>query len=197
MLTEASIPTAHGSSHGLVPQVQYSEHFSLPDIHTHHHSAPSTIFTPRESLSTDPYLISGPGPSTVTQEEPIDEVMRPNKSDGPDSYCCSCLLVWNSDKEYWERLYGSVVYSITKLLIGMLLSIASPKSVRAQGRTFTFVVGGLCSVFILIMNEGFRSVENFDRTLCWHGTVQYFHSVPTKIWTAERLIFVVLREFNT
>ena len=123
--------------------------------------------------------------------------MRPNKSDGPDSYCCSCLLVWNSDKDCWERLYGSVVYSITKLLIGMLLSIASPNSVRAQGRTFTFVVGGLCSVFILIMNEGFRSVENFDRTLRWHGTVQYFHSVPTKIWTAERLIFVVLREFNT
>ena len=93
MLTEASIPTAHGSSHGLVPQVQYSEHFSSPDIHTHHHSAPSTIFTPGESLSADPYLISGPGPSTVTQEEPIDEVMMPDKSDGPDSYCCSCILI--------------------------------------------------------------------------------------------------------
>ena len=137
------------------------------------------------------------GTSTVTQDEPVDEVMRPNKSDGPNSHCRTCLLVWNSDKDYWERLYGSVVYSITKLLIGMLLSIANPKSVRAQGRTFTFEVGGLCSVFILIMNEGFRSVENFDRTLRWHGTVQYFHSVPTKIWTAERLIFVVLREFNT
>ena len=93
MLAEASIPTAHGSSHGLVPQVQYSEHFSSPDIHTHHHSAPSTIFTPRESLSTDPHLISGPGPSTVTQDEPIDEVMRPDKSAGPDSHSCSCLLV--------------------------------------------------------------------------------------------------------
>ena len=93
MLAEATIPTAHGSSHGLVPHVQYSEHFSSPDIHTHHHSAPSTIFTPRESLSTDPYLISGPGPSTVTQEEPIDEVMMPDKSDGPDSYCCSCILI--------------------------------------------------------------------------------------------------------
>ena len=33
---------------------------------------------------------------------------------------------------------GSVVYSITKLLIGMLFSVASPKSVRAQGGTFTF-----------------------------------------------------------
>ena len=34
----------------------------------------------------------------------------------------------------------------------MLLSIASPKSVRAQGGTFTFVIGrfwGLCSVFII------------------------------------------------
>ena len=93
MLAEASIPTAHGSSHGLVPHVQYSEHYASPDIHTHHHSATSTIFTPGGSLATDPYLISGPGPSTVTQEEPIDEVMRPEKSDGPDSYCCSCILV--------------------------------------------------------------------------------------------------------
>ena len=83
---------------------------------------------------------------------PIDEIMRPDKSDGPNSHCCSCVLVWNSVKDYWERLYGSVVYSITKLLIGMLLSVASPKSVRAQGSTFTFVVGkfwGLCSVFII------------------------------------------------
>ena len=95
MLTEASIPTAHGSSHGLVPQVQYSEHFSSPDIHTHRHSVPSTIFTPRESLSTDPHLISGPGPgpSTVTQEEPFDEVMMPDKSDGLDSYCSSCMFI--------------------------------------------------------------------------------------------------------
>ena len=142
MLTEASIPTAHGSRHGLVP----------PDIHTHHHSATSTIFTPGGFLATDSYLISGPGPSTVTQDEPIDEVMRPGKSAGPDSHSCSCILVWNSVKDYWERLYGSVVYSITKLLIGMLLSIASPKSVRAQGGTYIFVVGrfwGLWSVFIL------------------------------------------------
>ena len=179
MLTEASIPTAHGSSHGLVPQVQYSEHFSSPDIHTHHHSAPSTIFTPGESLSTDPHLISGPGPSTVTQDEPIDEVMMPDKSDGPDSHSCSCLLVWNSVKDYWERLYGSVVYSITKLLIGMLLSVASPKSVRAQGRTFTFVVGrfwGLCSVFIIPgMPVWIRRLKVVDRSFIhprWALTMQ-------------------------
>ena len=152
MLTEASIPTAHGSSHGLVPQVQYSENFSSPDIHTHHNSATSTIFTPEGFLTTDSYLISGPGPSTVTQEEPIDEVMRPGKCAGPDSHSCFCILVWNSVKDYWEWFYGSLVYSITKLLIGMLLSIARSKSVRAQGRTFIFVVGRLwrlCSVFIL------------------------------------------------
>ena len=169
MLTEASIPTAHGSSHGLVPQVQYSEHFSSPDIHTHHHSAPSTIVTPGESLSTDPHLISGPGPSTVTQDEPIDEVMMPDKSDRPDSHSCSCLLVWNSVKDYWERLYGSVVYSITKLLIGMLLSVASPKSVRAQGGTFIWVVGrfwGLCSVFIIPgMPVWIRRLKRVDRSV--------------------------------
>ena len=93
MLAEASIPTARGSSHGLVPQVRHSEHYASPDIHTHRHSATSTIFTPGGSLATDPYLISGPGPSTVTQDELIDEVMRPDKSDGPDSYCRSCILV--------------------------------------------------------------------------------------------------------
>ena len=59
------------------------------------------------------------------------------KSAGPGSYSCSCILVWNSVKDYWEWFYGSVGNSITKLRIGMLLSIASPKSVRAQGRTFT------------------------------------------------------------
>ena len=152
MLAEASIPTAHGSNHGLVPHVQFSEHYTSPDIHTHHHSATSTIFTPGGSLATDSFLISGPGPSTVTQDEPINEVMRPGKSAGPDSHSCSRILVWNSVKDYWEWLYGSVVYSITKLLIGMLLSPASPKSVRAQSDTFIFVVGrfwGLCSVFIL------------------------------------------------
>ena len=100
------------------------------------------------------YLFSSTADPVLAELEclPIDEIMRPDKSDGPNSHCCSCLLVWNSVKDYWERLYGSVVYSITKLLIGMLLSIASPKSVRAQGRTFTFVVGrfwGLCSVFII------------------------------------------------
>ena len=93
MLAEASIPTAHGLSHGPVPHVQYSQHFSSQDIHTHHHSAPSTIFTPGGSLATDQYLISGPGPSTVTQDEPVDEIMRPDKSDGPDSHSCPCLLV--------------------------------------------------------------------------------------------------------
>ena len=93
MSAEASIPTAHGSNHGLVPHGQFSEHYTSPDIHTQHHSATSTIFTPGGSLATDSYLISGPGPSTVTQDEPIDEVMRPGKSAGPDSHSCSRILV--------------------------------------------------------------------------------------------------------
>ena len=100
---------------------------------------------------------------------PIDEIMRPDKSDGPNSHCCSCVLVWNSVKDYWERLYGSVVYSITKLLIGMLLSVASPKSVRAQGGTFICVVGrfwGLCSVFIIPgMPVWIRRLKLVDRSV--------------------------------
>ena len=85
------------------------------------------------------YLFSSTADPMLVELEwlSIDEIMRPDKSDGPNSHCCSCVLVWNSVKDYWERLYGSVVYSITKLLIGMLLSVASPKSVRTKGRTFT------------------------------------------------------------
>ena len=66
------------------------------------------------------YLFSSTADPLLAELEclPIDEIMRPDKSDGPNSHCCSCLLVWNSVKGYWERLYGSVIYSITKLLIG-------------------------------------------------------------------------------
>ena len=101
-------------------------------------SAPSTIFTPGGSLATNPYLISGPSPSTVTQDEPFDEIMRPNKSDGPDSHSCPCLLVWNSVKDYWERLYGSVVdrnVRVSELKVVPLFS-------------WSEVFRGLCSVFI-------------------------------------------------
>ena len=92
MLAEPSIPTVHGSSHGLTPagpfsgnplhNVQYPQHYSSPDIYTYHHSAPSTIFTPGGSLGYDSYLFRGSGSSTVTQDEPevgylyFNEVMR-------------------------------------------------------------------------------------------------------------------------
>ena len=183
MLTEASISTAHGSSHGLVPQVQYSEHFSSPDIHTHHHSAPSTIFTPGESLATDPHLISGSGPSTVTQDEPIDEVMMSDKSNGPDSYCCSCLLVWNSVKDYWERLYGSVVYSITKLLIGILLSIAKPKCQSA--RSYLYFRGRK------VLKTLFRVYSHRERR-CWTGW-NFWHDT---LFTGNRSIFSLCSHGN-
>ena len=117
------------------------------------------------------YLLSSTADPMLAELEclSIDEIMRPDKSDGPNSHCCSCLLLWNSVKDYWERLYGSVVYSITKLLIGMLLSVDSPKSVRARGRTFTFVVGrfwGLCSVFIIPgMPVRIRAIKLVDRSV--------------------------------
>ena len=92
MLAVPSIPTAHGSSHGLTPaapfngtplhNVQYSQHYSSPDIYTHHHGAPSTILTPGGSLGYDSYLFRGSGPPTVTQGEPevgclsVNEVIR-------------------------------------------------------------------------------------------------------------------------
>ena len=95
------------------------------------------------SLDANFYLFSSTADPMFAELEclSIDEIMRPDRSDGPNSHCCSCLLVWNSVKDYWQRLSEAVVYSITKLLIGMLLSIASPKSVRTQGRTFTLVIG--------------------------------------------------------
>ena len=92
MLAVLSISTAHGSSHGLTPaatysgtllhDVQYSQHYSSPDIYTYHHSAPSTILTPGGSLGNDSHLFRGSGLSTVTQDEPevgclsVNEVMR-------------------------------------------------------------------------------------------------------------------------
>ena len=80
MLAERSIPTVHGSSHGLTPagpfsgnplhNVQYPQHYSSPYIYTYHHSAPSTIFTPGGSLGYESHLFRGSGQSTVTQDEP-------------------------------------------------------------------------------------------------------------------------------
>ena len=93
MLTGASITTAHGLVHGLAPvkrltanpvHIQYPQHYSSPVIQTHHHSTPSTIFTPGRSSGSDEYVVGDPGLSTFTQCEanlgslPADEVKRPN-----------------------------------------------------------------------------------------------------------------------
>ena len=93
MLTGASITTAHGSVHGQAPvepfsenhvHIQYPQHYSSPVIQTHHHSTPSTIFTPGRSSGSDEYVVGDPGLSTFTQCEanlgslPADEVKRPN-----------------------------------------------------------------------------------------------------------------------
>ena len=93
MLTGASFTTAHGSVHGQAPvepfsenpvHIQYPQHYSSPVIQTHHHSTPSTIFTPGRSLGSDLYLVGDPGLSTFTQSEPnlgslpFDEVKRPD-----------------------------------------------------------------------------------------------------------------------
>ena len=92
LLAEPSIPTEHGSSHGLTPaapfssnplhNVQYPQHHSSPDIYTYHHSAPSTILTPGGSLGYDSHLFRGSGLSTLTQDGPevgglsVNEAMR-------------------------------------------------------------------------------------------------------------------------
>ena len=92
MLTGASINTAHGLVHGQTPvepfsenlvHIQYPQHYSSP-LQTHHHSTPSTVFTPGRSLGSDSYLVGDPGLSTFTQSEPnlgslpFDEVKRPD-----------------------------------------------------------------------------------------------------------------------
>ncbi|CAH3172277.1 unnamed protein product [Porites lobata] len=65
MLTGASITTAHGSVHGQAPvepfsenhgHIQYPQHYSSPVIQTHHHSTPSTMFTPGRSLGSERFL---------------------------------------------------------------------------------------------------------------------------------------------
>ena len=92
MVAVPSITAAHGPRHGLTPaapfsgtllhNVQYSQHYSSPDIYTYHHSAPSTILTPEGPLGYDSHLFRGSGLPTVTQDEPevdclsVNEVMR-------------------------------------------------------------------------------------------------------------------------
>ena len=83
VLAEGPTPAEHGSSHGqtsfsgyLPPHVD-PQHHSSPDIHTHHHNTPSTIFTPGGSWRY-PYL-SGSGLSTVTQGESHLECLSVNE----------------------------------------------------------------------------------------------------------------------
>ena len=122
MLAVPSIPTAHGSSHGLTPaatysgtplhNVQYPQHYSSPDIYTYHHSAPSTIFTPGGSLGNDSYLFRGSGLSTVTQYEPevdclsVNEVMR--------LYSRNCFQTLAGIYICRERFHGSGAFSVKK-----------------------------------------------------------------------------------
>ena len=83
VLAEAPTPVEHGSSHGqtsfsgYLPRHVGSQHHSSPDIHTHHHNTPSTIFTPGRSWRY-PYL-SGSGLSTVTQGESHLECLSVNE----------------------------------------------------------------------------------------------------------------------
>ena len=89
MLTGASITTAHGSVHGQAPvepftanpvHIQYPQHYSSPVIQTHHHSTPSSIFTPGRSLGSDSYLVGDPGLSSEPSfgSLSVDEVKRPD-----------------------------------------------------------------------------------------------------------------------
>ncbi|CAH3015795.1 unnamed protein product [Porites evermanni] len=92
MLALPSIPTAHGSSHGLTAaapfngnplhNVQYPQYYPSPDIYTYHHSALSSIFTPAGSMGNDSYLFRGSGLSTVTQYEPERDTL-PSTQDVP------------------------------------------------------------------------------------------------------------------
>ena len=89
VLAEAPTPAVHGSSHGLasfsgyLPSHVDPQHHSSPDIHTHHHNTPPTIFTPGGSWRY-PYP-SGSGLSTVTQGESHLECLFVNEVMGLDS----------------------------------------------------------------------------------------------------------------
>ena len=89
VLAEAPTPAVHGSSHGLasfsgyLPSHVDPQHHSSPDIHTHHHNTPPTIFTSGGSWRY-PYP-SGSGLSTVTQGESHLECLSVNEVMGLDS----------------------------------------------------------------------------------------------------------------
>ena len=103
------------------------------------------------------YLFSSTADPMLVELEclSIDEIMRPDKSDGPNSHCCSCLLLWNSVKDDWERLYGSVIYSITKLLIGRecYWALLAPR------------VSALKVVPLLSWSEGFEDFVQYSSSL--------------------------------
>ena len=103
VLAGALTPVVHGSSHGqtsfsgyLPPHVD-PQHHSSPDIHTHHHNTPATIFTSAGSLGSDLYLQDEP-----VLELSVGEVMKPD----------SQSLCW---RFIFEKCSGSVLlkrYSI-------------------------------------------------------------------------------------
>ena len=112
LLAELSIPTAHGSNHGLTPaaplsgnplhNVQYPQNYSSPDIYTYDHSAPSTSSTPGGSLGIDSYLFRDSSLSTVTQVEPEVGCLSVNEV---RIYICR------------ERFHGSGAFLVTNVLI--------------------------------------------------------------------------------
>ena len=80
VLEAAPTPAVHGSSQGqtsfsgyLPPHVDSQRH-SFPDIHTHHHNTPSTIFTPAGSWGSYLYLQD----ERELEFLSVDEVMKPD-----------------------------------------------------------------------------------------------------------------------
>ena len=134
-LAEPSIPTAHGSSHGLTPaapfsrnplhNVQCPQHYTSPDIYTYHHSAPSTIFTPGGSLGNNSYLFRGAGLSTVTQDEPEVDCLSVNEVPVMRLYSRNSVLL-NLARIYIcpERFHVSDAFSVTNVLIRELFNFA-------------------------------------------------------------------------
>ena len=79
VLAGALSPAVHGSSHGqtsfsgYLPSHVDPQHHSSLDIDTHHHNAPSTIFTSAGSWGSDLYLQDEP-----LLELSVGEVMKPD-----------------------------------------------------------------------------------------------------------------------
>ena len=81
---------------------------------------------------------------------------------------------------------ASVMADVIMEMVIQQLENSASKLVSVNELAECFVPHHCC---VHTVSDEFRLAEKFNKTLCSHGTVQYFRFVQTKIWAARRLNF--------